>query len=454
MTRMKLYLTFLICTLSTLILNAQVLQHTPSDFRGDVNSRKASNVDGNNIRTTIFNSGYSGNPGNRPDYVNYEYPKNTNRIYIALIDILLGGEVKSESGETIQLVEVPTGRTDPATGNSWNIEPVSGFANPQQTQIARSDDPNSWPKAVQGGWRDKRTDPIDPGWAGSWDGFFGKNIFNADQEFYYVTSDDLYKRQPYTSDTTDPSRGGLGLIMDVRTLAWTHVLINDVLFFIHDIKNDGTKTIEKNSFLMFVADWVGGDDPDDYPYVDLQTSTTFLTDNNRIGSEAFGSNPVGVASIKYIETPGNQVNGIDDDGDADQHTDLIAQISANPDTVIPHFTSDDFTSRFIRPGDKIVLIEPETYNRIITTYPAGGGTVQSLGRDYVLPAGGLSVSEDTLANGYDEDFDGLIDERQSLHLFHINEITQTTSPVRYINYLSFAVGDTVKRGFVVAGTND
>lgn len=84
---------------------------------------------------------------------------------------------------------------------------------------------------------------------------FGKNIFNADQEFYYVTSDDLYKRQPYTPDTTDISRGGLGLIMDVRTLAWTHILINDVIFFIHDIKNDGTKTIEKNSFLMFVADW-------------------------------------------------------------------------------------------------------------------------------------------------------------------------------------------------------
>ena len=449
--RVKKYFILLTGIFLSGILNAQVLEHKPTDFRGDVNSRKSSNVDGNNLRVTIFNSGYSGNPGNRPDYVNYEYPKNTNRIYIALVDILLGGEVKSDNGETIQLVEVPTGRTDPTTGDSWNMEPVPGFTDPQQNEIARSDDPNSWPKYVQGGWRDKRTDPNDPGWVSSWNGFFGKNIFNADQEFFYVTSDDLYKRQPYTPDTTDPSRGGLGLIMDVRTLAWTHILINDVIFFIHDIKNDGTKTIEKNSFLMFVADWVGGDDPDDYPYVDLQTSTTFLTDNNRIGSEAFGSNPVGVASLKYIETPGNQVNGIDDDGDADEHTDLIAQISADPDTVIPHFTSDDFTSRFIHPGDKIVLIEPETYNRIITTYPAGGGTVQSLGKNYVLPADGITVSEDTLANGYDEDLDGLIDEKESIHLYHINEITMQSNPVRYINYLSFNVGEIVKRGFIVAG---
>jgi len=453
MIRTKLYLILLSGVLISGVINAQVLEHIPSDFRADVNYRKTSNVDGNNIRVTIFNSGYSGNPGNRPDYVNYEYPKNTNRIYIALVDILLGGEVKSNGGETIQLVEVPTGRTNPTTGDSWNIEPVPGFTDPQQNEIARSDDPNSWPKSVQGGWRDKRTDPVDPGWVGSWNGFFGKNIFNADQEFYYVTSDNLYKRQSYTPDTTDLSRGGLGLIMNVRTLAWTHILINDVIFFIHDIKNDGTKTIKKNSFLMFVADWVGGDDPDDYPYVDLQTSTTFLTDNNRIGSEAFGTNPVGVASLKYIETPGNQVNGIDDDGDADQNSELIAEIIGDPDVVIPHFTVDDFTSRFIRPGDKIVLIEPETYDRIVTTYPAGGGTVQSLGKDYALPPDGISVAEDTLANGYDEDLDGIIDEKESLHLYHINEITMQTNPVRYIDYLSFDAGVKVKRGFVLAGEN-
>lgn len=436
------------------LIQAQVIEHKPSDFRADVNLRRYSNIDGNNIRATIFNSGYSGNPNGQPIYVDYEWPKNTGRIYIALINLYLGAEVVDNNGDTIIVVDVPQGRTDNSTGKSWSLEPVPGFINPQQTDIARSDKKSSWPTSAQKGWRDKRTDPIDPGWVGSWDGFFGKNIFNADQEFYYVTSDDMYKRYAYTSDTTDPTRGGLGLLMDVRTLAWSQILVNDIIFSIHDIKNDGTKTINKTSFALRVSDWVGGEGaPDDLPYVDLLTATTFLTDNDRVGSSAFGSDPVGVASLKYIETPGNQVNGIDDDGDSDESPNLIAQIAGIPDTVIPHFTSSNFTSRVLRPGDKIVLIEPQTYNRIITSYPVGGGTVTSLGKNYFLPAGGLTVAEDTLANGFDEDLDGLIDEKPSLHLYHINELTGATNPVRYINYLSFAVGDTVKRGFIVPGKN-
>ncbi len=453
--KLKILLTSFLLFIIIIPVKGQVISHTPSDFRGDVNYRRNSNTDGNNIRTTIFNSGYSGDPSNRPDYIEWEWPKNTNRIYIALIDILMGAEVTDNNKQTNYVVEVPQGRTDPTTGNSWNMEPVPGFIDPQQKEIARSDDSLSWPTAVQKGWRDKRTDPIDPGWIGSWNGFFGKDIFNADQEFYYITSDDLYKRIPYTPDTTDLSRGGLGLIMDVRTLAWSHILINDVVFSIHDIKNDGTKTLDKTSFVMFVADWVGGDDPDDYPYVDLQTATTFLTDANRIGAEAFGTSPVGVASLKYLETPGNQVNGIDDDGDADsdENSSVLGMITVNPDTVIPHFVQDDFAARTILPGDKIVLIEPQTYNRVITAYPVGGGIVKSLGKEYSLPSNGVSLKEDTLANGFDEDLDGLIDEKESLHLYHINEITQTTNPVRYINYLSFAVGDTIKRGFLTAGND-
>jgi len=451
MLKIKFY-SFMMMLLIGAALRGQVLDYTPSDFRGDPNYRRFSNIDGNNIRATIFNSGYSGNPNGQANYFSYEWPKNTGRIYIALISFWASGEVKDNTGKTIHLVEMPVYKSDPS-GNTWNFEPVRGFINPQQLEIARSDNKNSWPQDYQGGWRNKRTDPKDPGWPGSWDGYFGKNIFNADQELYFVTSDDRYKRYPYTPDTTDLSRGGLGYIVDVRTMAWSQVLINDVVFFIHDVLNDGTKAIDKASFMMFVADYVGGVGPNNYPYVDLTTAITFLTSADRKGSSAFGTDPVGVAAVKYIETPGNSVDGIDNDGDSDDFPNLLAQTNSPADSVCPHFVDQDFQSRFLKPGDKIVLIQPNTFDRIISTYPVGGGTVSSLGKDYVLPASGITLAEDTVANGYDDNFNGLIDERASIHLNHVNQYTGVVKPVRFINYFSFAVGDTVKRGFIVPGND-
>jgi hypothetical protein len=451
MIRFKFYLSLLILTAASTAIG-QVLNYKPSDFRGDQNYRRFSNIDGNNIRATIFNSGYSGNPNGQANYIDYEWPKNTGRIYIALISFWASGEGIDNNGNIEHLVEMPVYKTDPS-GNSWNFEPVPGFINPQQQEIARSDNKNSWPQDFQGGWRDKRTDPLDPGWPGSWDGYFGKNIFNADQEFYFVTSDDKYNRYPYSPDTTDTKRAGLGYVVDIRTLAWSQILINDVVFFIHDVLNDGTKPINKAAFMMFVADYVGGVGPNNFPYVDLTTAITFLTSSDRRGNAAFGNDPVGVAAVKYIETPGNSVDGIDNDGDADDYPNVLSLISANPDSVCPKFIPQDFNPRFIQPGDKIVLIEPNTYNRIITTYPAGGGKVYSLGKEYDLPANGITLSEDTTANGYDDNLNGLIDERASIHLNHVNQYTGIVKPVRHINYLYFPAGDTIKRGFVVPGKN-
>lgn len=434
------------------IAEAQVINHVPSDNRADPNFRRRSNLDGNNVRVTVHNFGVNGNEGSEPGQWGFEWPKNTNRTYIWFVSIWLGGEVYNELGEKISIAEVSTSRSSPA-GEPWSLQPVPGFLNPDhpKKEIARSDDPTSWPRAADGGWRDKRDDPVDPGWIGSWNGFFGKNVFNADLELFYRCSDDLYRRYNYYPDDTDKTRGGLGLLMDVRAMAWTQILINDVTFFINDIKNDGTKRVGKTVFSIWVADLVGGDSNDDEPYVDLQTNIAFITDHDRVGTDPWAGALVGLGSIKFIETPGNQFDGIDNDGDADLHPQLLGQIAGNISERIPLFTASDFGPKRLKPGDKIVLIDSLTFERRVIQYPAGGGTVKSLGRLINLPAEGITVEEDTLFNSFDDDLDGLIDEMVSLHLQRFDDITQTVKPVRYINYLSFAVGDTIKRGFVVPG---
>ncbi len=450
----RILLVFCLVGLLINIGYTQPAQHVPSDHRGDLIYRAFSNIDGNNVRTSIFNSGYSGAPRETPESVNYEWPKNTGRIYVSIVGMWIGGEVKDASGNLIPMVDLFAWRTSP-DGRAWTMEPVPGFLNPdiEPKRIAKSDDPQTWPPASQSGWRDKREDPVDPGWVGSWNGFFGKNVFNADQELFYRASDDLYSRFNYQPDTTDPSRRGLGLLMDVRALAWTQVLINDAIFFIHDVKNDGTKRIPKTSFLVFLADYVGGDGTDDQPFIDLQSDVAFMTDADRVGTNPFGGEPVGVAAIKYLETPGNQVDGIDNDGDADSHPELLGMIEGDAEALLPHFTDNDFTPRSLRPGDKIVLIDLETFERRITLYPQNGGTVVSLGQEINLPMEGVVLVEDTSANLLDDDLDGLIDESFALHRLRYDEIRQIEGPVRYVNYLAFASGDTLKRGFVVPGRN-
>ena len=227
----------------------------------------------------------------------------------------VGSEVLTESGENRPLVTI-TFRAD-QSGNTKAWEPVPGYLNGNSLKIAISDDYTSWPLT----WPDKMEDDIDPGWGGNWNGYFGKNQFSAEQEIYYKVSDDRNFNEGYTyyPDTTDYTRKGSGLLTGVRVMEWKQILIEDVVFILHEIKNDGTKDLNKVAFSLWLADMVGGDGDtmDDTPDFDLLEDVAWSLDNDGIGNSAFGSDPVGVAATSFIETPGNNIDRIDNDGDGE-----------------------------------------------------------------------------------------------------------------------------------------
>ncbi len=298
--------------------------HVPSNERVDIRERRQTDVDGNQVRTTIFNFGQTGRTGAVPDEIPYEWPKNTRRHYIALTGLFVGAEVTSVTGETAYIVDVPNYRTNTADENeAWTFAPIKGYVNPagEEFGIARSDRPASWPPF----WPDKLDAPVDPGWPGSWSGYFGRDVFNADQEVYYKMGDDEYdknrnlERTTYYPDSTDRSRAGLGLLVDTRILQWSQVLIDDAVFILHAVKNDGTQDLQKVGVTLWLADLVGGDQDtsDDSPFFDLLLDTAFLADSDgRSNDPAFPSGQsVGAAIAFFLETPGNAVDRIDNDGD-------------------------------------------------------------------------------------------------------------------------------------------
>ncbi len=323
MNRLSLFLLALLCVPSALAQTAPGAEYEPSDERVDRLERRADLIAGNNIRATITNwnqTGQSGQPGD----INYEFPRNTRRIYVALSQLWVGARVQGTTGP-LTVFDVSDFRVNPdgESDNSWTFQPVEGYVNPSGSEagIAQSDDPNSWPAR----WPDKLSDPTDPGWPGSWNGFFGKNIFNADQEFMFKAGDDQYDRyltgsNQFYPDSTDLTRGGLAVIVESRVLAWSQVLIQDVVFLLYSVTNDGTTDYEQVGVAIWLADLVGGDSADDEPFFDLSNSVAFLTDSDGRGTEPFGADRVGVAGIAFLETPGNAIDRIDNDGDGSTDT--------------------------------------------------------------------------------------------------------------------------------------
>jgi hypothetical protein len=433
-----------ICILIIFLINI-IFAYEPSDHRGDPTYRRKTEIDGNLVRASIFNFGFAGREGgNQPTHVPFEWPKNTKQEYLAIAAVFMGAEVLTEDSALQKIVITPNYRQDPVSGESWNLEPVPEFLNENSNLIAKSTEPSSWPLI----WPDRMTDLDDPGWGGTWNGYFGKNQFSADQELFYECTDNMYNRYRYFPDSTDLSRRGLGLLMKVRAMAWSQILVNDVVFLLHEITNDGTKDLNKAVFSIWLADMVGGDGDcdDDQPSFDLLNNVAWCMDSPPyVGNKYFGNTPVGVVATSFLETPGNGVDGIDNDGDADEHPELLAKWE-NYETLVPLFTDADFEPLVLTAGKKIVLIDDNSTRHIIE-YSGNDTTVISQGKEYNLSSG-LVLSEDP-DNLLDDDLDGLIDENRDLHLDRLT--IKGIIPVRYINYKAFEPGDVIKRGLLVAG---
>ena len=281
-------------------------QHVPSKERGKPAARLHSSLESNNIRTTIFNNGITGRQnGDFPisEQTPYEWPKGTGQVYLALTSLLVGAEVNDENGNIQKILMSSDFRSSPQ-GNSWNFEPVPGYYNTsnssQYHKIASSKYPETWPEY----WPDKQNDNSDPGWEGSWNGYLGKNKFINGEELYYKMSDDLYDRYNYYPDSTDTTRGGLGLLVDCRAFQFDEIPFLDMVFYSYKIKNDGTKPLNKMGLTLWVADFVGGngDSNDDIVNYDTTNNIAWFYDADGRAPE-FGENRVGLFSVSYLKTP-------------------------------------------------------------------------------------------------------------------------------------------------------
>jgi hypothetical protein len=285
---------------------------------GDVNYRRMGVHNGNLVATIYFNQGdISGWAGWGYPPPRIEWPKGSGHEYGDENSVLVGARVLDTHGNLIPIISESSldwdaTDVDPTTGQQMGWEPLPGYFNPGQDSPAMSHLRESWPAY----WPD-RMNQDDPGWPGSWNGYFGRDIFQADQESYFVMDDNYNVEFDFWPDEADSNRRGLGLQVAVRGLQWSDPLAQDCIFWLYDITNVATTSYDTIFFgEVFDARMGGmGEENDDLAefitYGDIDITYSWDWDNIGTG----GWTPVGYLGFGFLESPGRADDGIDNDDD-------------------------------------------------------------------------------------------------------------------------------------------
>jgi hypothetical protein len=431
---------------------------------------------GNNFRTTFENDGTWGNgilSSSKADIFAGEWPINSGHLYLVDGDTYVISEVNDnydpigkkfltglgtlrhiQSTVKAANIQSSTGDRGPdqTTGAWWTFLPLPGFTNTQNDKIAMAKGGREWFEPAELGtwppfWPDI-ADPSNPhyspdGWAGQWNGYFGRNKFNADEESYFVADDYVKQEFPgFRPDTNDVSRGGLGIRMSVRGFQWSKGLVQDALFTVTDLKNIGTYQHSKVVFGYKIGNNVGdtkqGSEAGDGGSYNVSENLAWTWDGDGIGHSTWGTEygiHTGVFGACFLESPGNSFDGIDNDNDGINGAGSIIDLSM-------------FQPKVLNASDQIVLIDytDPHYRRIVTTL---ADTLTKLGKspltdslkvtsgsfDHYFKAGDILREDvDKGANLFDDNLNGIIDESRGITNNGVTNYLYVGH--KYVNYIT------------------
>jgi hypothetical protein len=352
---------------------AQLQPVVPPEKRGRSDAERAGFHDAASIRTEFSNYGMVGNYPADPIGVDLsvfhsaEVPKGSGLNYSDGITPFVLAKVRERNGNEVYIME--TGFRErqgnsPVRNRVMRFEPRPDYFQPDPginrgRSPAISNDPRTWPDE----WPDKLNDPDDPGWRGSWNGYFGKRPA-ADQESFTVMDDDFYDAWNFYPDSRDTTRRGLGLRVEVRGFQWSNPQSANVIFWHYDITNEGTTDYNENIiFGLYMDSGVGGssiscdgiaesDDDNAFYTKDLGFNLVYTWDKRGHG-DALGTNcyTTGYLGYGYLETPGKPFDQSDNDNDGiiDEKRDGgPGQLIEGQDNIRAHFLANYNAANFTR----------------------------------------------------------------------------------------------------------
>ncbi|HZW40354.1 MAG TPA: hypothetical protein VFF33_13730 [Ignavibacteriaceae bacterium] len=295
-----------------------------------VEGEKSYFMNGNNIKVEIYN--YGGIGGGYPARSIREIGGLVwkNLPYIFQFCPIVGASVPNANDPTKRIHIITDGlydydgyREQSPTGERWVWKPLPGYADENQPRIASNPDydtdkdgkPDSWPRQ----WYNTTLGEY------VWPGYLKQGENNADLEVYWAMDDRDNKEFPYYPYLNDTTKKGLGVQIDARALQWSNSLAANTIFFVYTITNKSDKDLDSVFFGIYGDPDVGGlDNKDDNgffipPYGEgienipvYARSMVYFWDPDMIGDRGL---PLGYLGCKFLESPGNPDDGIDNDGD-------------------------------------------------------------------------------------------------------------------------------------------
>jgi hypothetical protein len=305
--------------------------------------RQRAIINGNKITTEIWNYGSISSPGNRTTDIvweglgyGYEFgpficseievpPRSHRDAYIKRD--ANGDPIIKPNGDTTWVVIcisdglVSTGfEVSPDGKEFWGWEPLLSsddgrvpYANPLSNRVPTVNDldrdgdgkPDSWPD----GWYNPNLKRY------VWPGALRQGASNADMESFFVCDDRRNKEFQYYPFVNDSTRRGLGLEIEFRYYQWSNPLAEDIIFLIYKITNKSDKDLKNVIFGMWGDPHIGGPQNfnDDLSFFEKPINMVYSWDEDG-RSDVAGRTP-GYFGYKFLESPGNPLDRVDNDSD-------------------------------------------------------------------------------------------------------------------------------------------
>jgi hypothetical protein len=304
--------------------------------------RKSYLMNGNRISTYVFNYGAIG-----PGYGVLRGKGNVvwrGQDYIFQFCPFVGASVpdNNNSSKRLHIIsdalwDYPTRNlreVNPTGDTLWTFQPLLGYDDPTQTYMASNPAPDLNGDGKPDSWPTTWYNPILGRYV--WPGYLEQDATNADVEVFWAMDDRDNREFNYFPFAGDMIRRGLGLQIDGRGLQWSNTLAENSIFFVYSISNVSQKNLDSIYFGIYGDPDLGGgcdrncgeNSDDDGLFIPPYNYPGYPGDVTKIpvyarslayywdpDMKGYLNGALGYLGCKYLESPGNANDGLDNDGD-------------------------------------------------------------------------------------------------------------------------------------------